>query len=71
MRERPGITMKANPPLGSEKLYDSNRKDLSGFSIHNYFFARSVDALRSGGVMAMVVTNRFMDGAKDARFVLH
>ena len=54
-----------NPPFGSEKLYDSNRKDLSGFSIHNYFFARSVDALRPGGVMAMVVTNRFMDGAKD------
>lgn len=54
-----------NPPFGSEKLYDRNRKDLSGFSIHNYFFARSVDALRPGGVMAMVVTNRFMDGAKD------
>ncbi len=54
-----------NPPFGSEKLYDGNRKDLSGFSIHNYFFARSVDALRPGGVMAMVVTNRFLDGAKD------
>lgn len=54
-----------NPPFGSEKLYDGKRKDLSGFSIHNYFFARSVDALRPGGVMAMVVTNRFLDGAKD------
>jgi len=50
-----------NPPFGSEKLYDGNRKDLSGFSIHNYFFARSVDALRPGGVLAMVVTNRFLD----------
>lgn len=54
-----------NPPFGSEKLYDSNRKDLSGFSIHNYFFARSVDALRPGGVLAMVVTNRFLDGNSD------
>lgn len=54
-----------NPPFGSEKLYDGNRKDLSGFSIHNYFFARTVDSLRPGGVMAMVVTNRFLDGASD------
>lgn len=54
-----------NPPFGADKLYDGRRKDLSGFSIHNYFFARSVDALRPGGVMAMVVTNRFMDGASD------
>lgn len=55
-----------NPPFGSEKLYDPKRKDLSAFSIHNYFFAKSVDALRPGGVLAMVVTNRMMDGAKDA-----
>ena len=54
-----------NPPFGADKLYDGRRKDLSGFSIHNYFFARTVDALRPGGVMAMVVTNRFMDGASD------
>lgn len=54
-----------NPPFGSEKLYDGNRKDLSGFSIHNYFFARTVDALRPGGVMAMVVTNRFLDATSD------
>lgn len=54
-----------NPPFGSEKLYDANRKDLSGFSIHNYFFARTIDALRPGGVMSMVVTNRFLDGASD------
>lgn len=54
-----------NPPFGADKLYDGRRKDLSGFSIHNYFFARTIDALRPGGVMAMVVTNRFMDGASD------
>ncbi|MFG1462125.1 PLxRFG domain-containing protein [Xanthobacter sp. DSM 24535] len=55
-----------NPPFGAEKLYDGRRKDLSGFSIHNYFFAKSLDGLRPGGVLAMVVTNRMMDGAKDA-----
>lgn len=54
-----------NPPFGAEKLYDGRRKDLSGFSIHNYFFAKAVDGLRPGGVMAMVVTNRMMDAAGD------
>lgn len=55
-----------NPPFGSEKLYDGKRKDLSKFSIHNYFFARAIDGLRPGGVLAQVVTNRFMDGRADA-----
>lgn len=50
-----------NPPFGRESLYDGKRKDLSGFSIHNYFFAKSLDGLRPGGVLAMVVTNRMMD----------
>lgn len=54
-----------NPPFGADKLYDGRRKDLSGFNIHNYFFARSIDALRPGGVLGMVVTNRMLDSASD------
>ena len=54
-----------NPPFGSQKLYDGKRKDLSKFSIHNYFFAKSLDGLKPGGVLAMVVTNRLMDGQKN------
>lgn len=50
-----------NPPFGRESLYDGKRKDLNGFSIHNYFFAKSLDGLKPGGVLAMVVTNRMMD----------
>lgn len=50
-----------NPPFGRESLYDGRRKDLSGLSIHNYFFAKSIDGLRPGGVLAMVVTNRMLD----------
>jgi N12 class adenine-specific DNA methylase/predicted RNA methylase len=55
-----------NPPFGSERLYDADRRELNKFSIHNYFFAKSVDALRPGGVLAMVVTNYFLD-ATDAK----
>lgn len=54
-----------NPPFGRESLYDGKRKDLSGFSIHNYFFAKSLDGLKPGGVLAMVVTNRMLDVAGD------
>lgn len=50
-----------NPPFGRESLYDGKRKDISGFSIHNYFFAKSLDGLKEGGILAMVVTNRMMD----------
>lgn len=50
-----------NPPFGSQKLYDANRPHLNDFSIHNMFFAKSVDLLRSDGVLAMVVSNSFLD----------
>lgn len=50
-----------NPPFGSQKLYDEKRTHLNGFSIHNMFFAKSVDLLRPDGVLAMVVSNSFLD----------
>src|SRR5690606_26309986 len=52
-----------NPPFGSERLYDRNRRHLNRFSIHNFFFAKSIDGLKPGGMLAMVVTNRFLDGS--------
>ncbi|MGK9200482.1 PLxRFG domain-containing protein [Sinorhizobium meliloti] len=55
-----------NPPFGSEKLYDKQRRHLNKLSIHNFFFAKAIEALRPGGVLAMVVTNRFLDGASAA-----
>lgn len=55
-----------NPPFSSTALTDlSGRKHLSGMSVHNYFFAKSVDMLRPGGVFAMVVSNSFMDAVHD------
>ncbi len=52
-----------NPPFGSERLYDKERRHLNKLSIHNFFFAKAIEALRPGGVLAMVVTNRFLDGS--------
>lgn len=55
-----------NPPFAADSLVDeSGRKHLSGMAVHDYFFAKSVDMLREGGVFAAVVSNGFMDKAGD------
>lgn len=56
----------SNPPFGSEQLRDSEKADYSGFSIHNFFIAKSIDKLRDDGIMAVVVSHSFMD-ALDSR----
>jgi len=55
-----------NPPYGQQSLYDPDHRDISDFSIHNYFLAKSVDKLRPGGVLAVVVSRYFMDAANGA-----
>ncbi len=50
-----------NPPFGSQSIFDAQYPEESKQSIHNYFFMKSVASLRPGGVMAMVVSNFFMD----------
>lgn len=55
-----------NPPFGSQRLYDPNHRDLSEFSIHNFFIAKSLDKVREGGVTAVVVSNYFLDAASPA-----
>lgn len=50
-----------NPPFGDKTLFDAAHKELKGFSIHNYFFAKSLIGLRPNGVLAMVVSSHMMD----------
>lgn len=45
-----------NPPFGGQKIGSDDKRD---FSIHNYFFAKSVDTLKEGGILAMVSFKRF------------
>ena len=55
-----------NPPFASDTQVDkSGRKHLNGLSLHNYFFAKEVDLLREGGILAQVVSNYFMDAVGD------
>lgn len=52
-----------NPPFGDERITDKNprRNAISGFKIHNYITAKGAMHLQPGGVLAFVVTNRFLD----------
>jgi N12 class adenine-specific DNA methylase/predicted RNA methylase len=50
-----------NPPFGEQKLYDAENKDLRKFSIHNYFFAKSLKGLKPNGILSMVVSSSMMD----------
>lgn len=50
-----------NPPFGGQAIADESGSAYSGWSIHNYFFAKSIELLRPGGIMPMVVTHAFLD----------
>ena len=49
-----------NVPFGDFKVADT-RYDKYNFLIHDYFFAKSLDKLRPGGVMALITSKGTMD----------
>ena len=49
-----------NVPFGQYKVNDKAYNKL-GFSIHNYFFAKAIDQVRPGGVVAFVTSRYTMD----------
>jgi len=53
-----------NVPFGQYQVSD-RAFDKLGFSIHNYFFAKALDQVRPGGVVAFV-TSRYTMDAKDS-----
>ena len=58
-----------NVPFGQYKVNDKAYNKL-GFSIHNYFFAKAIDQIRPGGVIAFV-TSRFTMDSKDSTVRKH
>ena len=61
----------SNVPFGNYGVYDPNYSGQNGkdLSIHNYFFAKTVDKLKPGGVAAFITTHYTMDSpqARDFR----
>ena len=53
-----------NVPFGNYKVNDKAYNKL-GFSIHNYFFAKAIDQVRPGGIVAFV-TSRYTIDSKDS-----
>ena len=53
-----------NVPFGQYQVNDKSYNKL-GFNIHNYFFAKALDQVRPGGVVAFV-TSRYTMDAKDS-----
>lgn len=49
-----------NVPFGDFKVVDK-KYDKHNFLIHDYFFAKSLDKLRQGGVMALITSKGTMD----------
>ena len=50
-----------NVPFGQYQAHDKAYNKL-GFSIHNYFFAKSLDQVRPGGIVAFLTSRYTMDG---------
>ena len=48
-----------NVPFGSNTIYDKRYKDR--FLIHDYFFQKSLDKVRSGGIIAFITTDGTLD----------
>ncbi|WP_322198832.1 DUF7007 domain-containing protein [Acutalibacter intestini] len=56
-----------NVPFGQYQVFDPAYNKL-GFSIHNYFFAKTIDKVRPGGIIAFVTSRYTMDSkSTDAR----
>ena len=55
-----------NVPFGGYKLVD-RRYDRENLLIHDYFFAKTIDKVRSGGVIAFVTSNGISGGTMDKK----
>ena len=51
----------SNFPFGRYEVYDKKHPEYSKWSIHNYFFARSIDAVKPGGLVIGVTSHYTLD----------
>lgn len=55
-----------NVPFGSMKVFDTQYNKLN-FVIHDYFFAKTIDKVRPGGIIAFITSNGIGGGTMDKR----
>ncbi len=54
-----------NPPFGSTKILADPDYRKHRFSLHNYFFAKSIDRIKPGGLLAFITSRYTMDSQDD------
>ena len=57
-----------NVPFGQLAPYDKNNKDISKFSLHNYFIAKGIRQLAPNGIGIFISSASTMDGGASAQF---
>lgn len=58
----------SNVPFGQSAPYDPKHKDISKFSLHNYFIAKGLRQLRDGGLGVFITSSSTMDGGSSRKF---
>jgi len=56
----------SNFPFGNYPIKDEQRPDYSGWNIHNYFFARSIDVLKPDGILVAITSHYTMDAVNSS-----
>ena len=57
----------SNVPFGDYKIHDKDYKNQ--YNIHNYFFAKSLDKVRPGGLICFITSTGTMDSGSDSKQV--
>jgi N12 class adenine-specific DNA methylase len=57
-----------NVPFAKEAPFDAKNKDLSKFSLHNYFIAKGIRQLKPGGIGMFITSSSTMDNPASAKF---
>jgi N12 class adenine-specific DNA methylase len=51
----------SNVPFGQHKSLETKKVGYAEWSLHNYFFGKAIDLVRSGGLVAMITSSYTMD----------
>ncbi|MGL1465879.1 Eco57I restriction-modification methylase domain-containing protein, partial [Vibrio parahaemolyticus] len=54
-----------NPPFGQIKIQSDPEYKRQGFLLHDYFFAKTIDRVKPGGLLVFVTSKGTMDKASD------
>jgi N12 class adenine-specific DNA methylase len=54
-----------NPPFSDTVVHGDPKYAARGFTLHNYFFAKSLDSVRPGGLLGFITSHYTMDAVSD------